>query len=100
MVVALLASGADPNIPDFSKKTPIFYSIEINDFESIYALTDKGATLTCVDDYNKSPVDYAYEKRHLQLISYLFRKQGSLADHTKRTKINKIIFIYEISSNR
>lgn len=65
MVISLLTAGSDANIQDYLHKTPIFYSIELNDFDSIYALVDYGATLTIIDDFNKSPVDYAYQKKHL-----------------------------------
>ena len=87
MVISLLTASAEPNVHDYLHRTPIFYSIELNDFDSIYALVDHDANLTVIDDFNKSPVDYAYEKKHLQMISYLFRKGGSLADNTKHKKI-------------
>jgi ankyrin repeat protein len=84
MVILLLNAGADPDTKDASQKSAIFYSIEINDFESIYALVDHGCDLSLVDENNKSPVDYAFKKKHLFLISYLFKKGGALADNTKR----------------
>lgn len=56
-----------------------------------------------VDDYNKSPVDYAFEKKHLYIISYLFRKKGAMSDNSKHKNIlffaaenNQIELIHEI----
>ncbi len=32
----------------------------------------------------KTPVDYVYAKKHLELIDYFFKNGGSLGDNTKR----------------
>ena len=87
MVISLLNAGANPDVADSCRRTAIFYSIEINDFDSIYALVENRCDLTAVDDDDKSPVDYAFKKKHLQLITYLFKKGGTLADNTKRNNI-------------
>ncbi|KRX01863.1 Ankyrin repeat-containing domain [Pseudocohnilembus persalinus] len=82
MVVALLASGADPNVTDFHKKSAIFHSIELNDLDSIYSLVENGADCKFVDDKNKTSVDYAFQKKHIHIIQYLFLKKGQLADES------------------
>ena len=86
MVILLLNAGANPDTKDSGFRSAIFYSIEINDFDSIYALVDHGCDLSLVDEFQKSPVDYAFQKKHLTLIAYLFKKGGTLADNTKRKR--------------
>lgn len=69
------------------RKSAIFYSLEINDIQSIQYLVENGADCSLVDDFNKSPVDYAFEKKHLFIISYLFRKKGAMSDNSKHKNI-------------
>jgi ankyrin repeat protein len=55
----LLERGANPNITDKGKKTPLHYAAENGSVETVKALLAHKADLTIKDEFHQSPLDRA-----------------------------------------
>ena len=55
----LLKAGANANLPDMSKQTPLHYAFRTGDIRSVFSLLDHKGDLNATDSSNHTPLFYA-----------------------------------------
>lgn len=72
---ALLANGANPNLPDDLGQTPLHRAAKFSSVSSVEALLAKGADVDLRDKNNQSPLDLAMEDHRDDVVACL-KKHG------------------------
>jgi len=67
----LVEKGANKEVIDEDKKTPLHYAAEKGHLPIVSFLIAKGANKKVIDEKGKTPLHYAIAKGHLTIVSLL-----------------------------
>eukprot|EP00002_Diphylleia_rotans_P032324 TRINITY_DN677_c0_g1_i11.p1 TRINITY_DN677_c0_g1~~TRINITY_DN677_c0_g1_i11.p1 ORF type:complete len:1468 (+),score=296.83 TRINITY_DN677_c0_g1_i11:133-4536(+) len=71
LVRSLLEKGADPNVADYSKRTPLHLASSGGHADIVRLLIDAGAKIGVLDDQGRDPVANALANNHIEVVKML-----------------------------
>lgn len=80
MIVLLISYGANVNMIDLSKTTPLIKAVEMNDLKTVELLLFHGASPTKIGGQGKSPIDIAYSRGYKQILNALIEAESKQFD--------------------
>ena len=89
ILILLLESGADVNLPDGSKRTPLHDASRAGRVQNIQQLIGKGANVNKVDEIEKTPLHMAIECKDVGAVTVLLEAKATIniQDDMQRTPL-------------
>jgi ankyrin repeat protein len=94
-----ISLGADVNVKDFWKETPIFIALENGHLEVAKTLRSAGADINIPDSYGNTPLYLALERGNLNRIKTIVSLNPDLADLNKPNKEGDTYLLKAIKKN-
>lgn len=95
MISLFLANGADPNLEDVKRRTPLHYCAEFNRVPAAKKLLLKGAALEITDQPGETPLSLAIRRRQADLVEVLLKKGAIIDDNKLSDTSSDIRFMVE-----
>lgn len=89
----MLDLGADPNIQDSNGWTPLHYSAELGDFESVRILLENKAQIDCFSNNKKTPLHFAASHNFADIVKYILEK-ANFYNEKNNYSLNKNDLLY------